>query len=180
MKKHLLYLSAAAALLLAGCKKNEGPRYDYPNIDITIKVVNSNGENLCYTSVGYESVLFDDPKIFYGGKVYELDKVDLRVRAAEPDLPDFDWNGRKPFRWNGRRDDGAALLFGEFSIDTKEYRGETFEIDWDDDNDGKSVLSFDLYPTDGKNYVQAIRVDSGIGAGTVGVPNSLIITIVKD
>lgn len=179
MKKLLLYfLTPVCAFILAGC----GPKtkWDYPNSNISIIVRDAAGRNLCNPNgSGFDCILPDGITITYNGVEYDLYIPGVSpTRATEPDMPKWTEDGRKPFRWNERSDDGAMLQFGEFSVDTKNYRGETFTIDWGDGT--RSEVTFDLYATsNGKKKQptvhQATWVDGEVNSGT-----SLIVNIVKD
>ncbi len=105
---------------------------------------------------------------------------DITGSRADKNLPKWNEDGRDPFRLNGYLDK-ARLLFGEFSVDTKQYRDEPFTISWGDGT--TSQVTFDLYTTsNGKGQEptvhQAIRVTGGAGAGSKS-DSSLIFTIVK-
>ncbi len=80
----------------------------------------------------------------------------------------------KGFRLEGYRN-SAKLWFGQFSNDTKEYRGESFTILWGDGT--SSLVEFDLYPMpaagdENPSYYQATRLD-----GTVNSTVSLSVTV---
>jgi hypothetical protein len=194
MKKHLTLMIAlaAAAASLVGCDPET--RWDHYNSDINIIVRNSAGENLCSPSNWGHVLWYPSdsgsgggqqqkfPSVEYGGQTIPLAPTTLpgdprSATRAGDGMPE--WKG---FRWNGRRDDGAALVLGQFSVDTKQYHDETFTIHWADGT--SSVVVFDLYTTsNGKKeeptFHESIRIESGFGAGTQGIPNSLILTIAK-
>jgi hypothetical protein len=195
MKKHLTLMIAlaAAAVSFASCEKET--KWDHYNSDITIFVKNSAGENLCSPSEwghvlwypsdkGTTGQRKTSPSIEYKGQTITLAPTGLEgdpqtrsATRAGDGMPE--WKG---FRWNEGYGDVAALVFGQFSVDTKQYRGETFTINWADGTN--SVVVFDFYTTsNGKKekptFHEAIRVESGFGAGTQGTTNSLILTLQK-
>ncbi len=184
MKGGLFILRMAAFVMVttlsAACGKEK--TYDFFNTNITIRVQDSEGNNLCSSRYSQNHILRDNIWIEHAGKTWEMDTGLSGTRGdGAPRWPDT-YLGWKPFRWNREQEkERAALLFGEFSVDTKAYRGEPFTIFW---GDGKqSDIEFDLYSVSrGKKtnpaVQQAIRVVSGVGVGAQS-DNSLIITIVK-
>ena len=180
MKKRLFYLLPLACMvLLAGCDPEEPPqKWDYLNVNIIINVVDEQGVNLLdERASGTNWILEQNMKIIYDGTTYSLKKT---TRAENPVLPVM--NG---FYLQGYYAE-AKLIFGEFSIDTKEYRGETFTIDWGDGT--TSEVKFDLYTTsngseqptyhyatwlDGKvNNETSLTVTVTAGAEGVGIPTA--------
>ena len=135
MKKALLSLLPAALMLLTvGCTPEKN--WDYPNDEITITLVNSAGEDMLYRQ---SDILQNAITIEYDGKTFRMGGL---TRADGPDLPEWKglvWKGSVSGRIPNR------LVFGEFSVDTKQYRRETFTIDWGDGN--RNVIEFDLYST---------------------------------
>jgi hypothetical protein len=186
-----ILIPVVAALALTGCKKVD---WDYTNVNITIFVRDAQGVNLCSPNM-FGHVLWHPsgdrpekfPAIEYGGQTMTLEPTGLpgdgRVKTRADGPPT--WLG---FRWNGRSDDGsAALLLGEFSADTKQYRDEPFTIVWADGSQSSEIV-FDYYTTDnGREEIPtvhgSIRVTGGTGAGATGMfstaTRSLILTIVK-
>jgi hypothetical protein len=171
-------------MFLAGCgdpKVVIEKDWDYPNVDIIIEVRDSDGGNW-FDNYYPGNMRKNNVKITYDGAVYEM--LLLNTRAKERNLPDWDEDGRSPFRLNGYFDTENApvrLLFGEFSADTKNYRGESFTIDWG--NGETSTVKFDLYTTpNGKDEQptihSAIWVEDGLGKGTKN-DGALALKIVK-
>jgi hypothetical protein len=154
MKKLFFLPLICAVMFLAGCKKEEPPRrWDYPNVSIIINVEDENGVNLLNErTAGTDCIINNKMKITYNGEEFPLKKP---TRADEPILPVM--NGFRLMGWYAE----AKLSFGEFSIDTKEYRGETFTIDWGDGT--QSQVTFDLYATPNGNdqptFHYATRLD---------------------
>jgi hypothetical protein len=190
MKKFMFALLMSVCVsFLAGCEPEN--RYDYFNTDITIYVTDAEGVNLCsprLAGVG-RHILFDLISIDYDGKNYPMaatgipnDPKNPASRATEIILPEWTEDGRKPLRWNHRWENDAALLFGQFSADTKAYYGEEFTINWGDNS--KTEIKFDLYPSweDGGDQPvvkQAIWVKDKSGEWQIGSENSLEVTIVR-
>ena len=113
-------------LLLVGCDPEEPPqRWDYLNMIIKIRVVNAYGENMLDDRV-IGNLRENKVTISYNGEKFAMKFGDTRAET-EPKLPE--WYGLRLYGWY----EDAELSFGEFSIDTKEYRGESFTIDWGDD-----------------------------------------------
>ena len=185
MKKHSLCLLplACTVMLATGCAPER--QWDYYNTDIVIELRDSQGWNWFDSRRPDGNLRNSDVEILYDGATYDLKYLDPNTRAAERDLPEWTENGRNPFRYSGyfeTENSRIRLLFGEFSADTKNYRGETFTIDWG--NGTESVVKFDLYAiSNGKNKEpsihEAIWVESGIGAGTRS-DNLLVLIIDKD
>ncbi len=174
MKKHLLYfVSLVCVALSAGCEKEIN--WDYPDLNIIISLEDGDGNMFALdhpsgfrNRVGSNSVVYD-------GKTYTL--TEEQNTRAEQQLPE--WKGFRMDNVDSR--DNPKLLFGQFSIDTKQYRDEPFTIKWADGS--TSELTFDLYSTsNGKKNEptihQAVRVTGGTGAGSKS-DNSLLITIRK-
>ncbi|MDR1671434.1 MAG: hypothetical protein LBR57_02840 [Alistipes sp.] len=176
-------LSAALSALSTGCKPE--PRYDYFNTDITIFVRDKKGVNLCSPRLaGADAhILYDNVWIEYNGWKYPLAYTGLpgdtpNTRATEVVKPQWTENGREPLRWNHLMDDSACLMFGEFSIDTKEYRGETFTIHWGDGT--RSEVKFDLYPEGSEPSVrQATWLKDKSGEWLLSSESSLFVTVVR-
>ena len=172
-------------LMLAGCEK---PKWDYFNTDITIDIRDSNGWSWFDSRRPGGNMRNNDVEIFYDGAYYDLVFLDPNTRATERDLPEWDEDGRDPFRLKGYFETETSkirLLFGEFSVDTKNYRGESFTIDWGDGT--SSVVKFDLYASSNGRKKQptiheAIWVESGVGADdeNARTEGSLFLPIVKD
>jgi hypothetical protein len=172
-------------MLLAGCGGDEPEKWYQYNVDIAIELRDSEGGNWFDAHRSDEDDMRDNRvKITYKGEVYPMVWINPNTRAdIEPDLPDWDENGRNPFRLKGYYEtDGAPvqLLFGEFGVYDTEYRGESFTIDWGDGTE--SVVTFDLYVSGRKGEASVINsavwVESGLGAGTRN-DNGLVLKIVK-
>ena len=187
--KKLLFLPLISFMLLSGCKDKivVETAWDYPNLEIIIDLRDSKGQSWFDASRQDDDDMRDNKvKITYNGATYNMVFLDPNTRAEEPDLPDWDEDGRNPFRLQGYHDTGGdspvQLLFGEFSADTKNYRGESFTIDWGDGTE--SVVKFDLYATPNADkeiqptVTSAIWVESGLGTGTRN-NNALVLRIVK-
>jgi hypothetical protein len=122
--------------------------------------------------------------ITYNGATYFLSYDDPNTRAVQH-LPEWNENGRNPFQLRGYFEseyEKVWLWFGEFSVDTKNYRGESFTIDWGDGS--TSVVKFDFYATAKKRRDEpvvhkAIWVESGLGEGTRS-DKSLTLYLEKD
>ncbi len=134
--KRLYLLPLVCAVLLAGCKEQ---LWDYPNEEISITVVNAQGKDLLFEENDGD-ILGNNISIDYNGKNYTRQPY---TRAAVPPNPP---------KWKGFRvktsiytHTKGALVFGEFSVDTKGYRGESFTINWGDGT--TSEVTFDLYAT---------------------------------
>jgi hypothetical protein len=140
MKKHLFYIiTLACIVLLAGCRKpTPEPKWDHLNVNIVIHVMDQSGGNLLDYRNLLGNILDNDMKIIYNGETFKF--KDPYTRADEPLLPVMDG-----FRLHDYYQK-AKFIFGEFSVDTKQYHNEPFTIDWGDGT--KSDVTFDLYTTD--------------------------------
>ncbi len=148
--------------LSAGCGGGEiNP--DYPNMEIGITLEDASGNDLLRKQ---SSVFENTITVEYDGEVYRLSNP---TRAEGPVLPDM-----KGLRWRGSIFTGVPcqLLFGEFSVDTKQYHRESFTIDWGDGT--RNVVEFDLYSTSsGKNKVPTVHQATWLD----GVENSKTLTV---
>ncbi len=152
----------------------------YPGVDLVIRSVKDDtdgqirdiealieqGVNLLdERASGTNWILEQNMKIIYDGTSYSLRKA---TRAEDPVLPVM--NG---FYLQGYYAE-AKLIFGEFSIDTKEYRGETFTIDWGDGT--TSEVKFDLYVTQNENEQPTYHFATWLD-GKVNNETSLTVTV---
>ncbi len=128
MKKFSIF-AILTVILFTGC--GELPTWDFFNTDISIVIRDEGGNNVLDLSKNI--------KIVYDGKTYVMENPEQPTRA---EIVKPEWKG---LRWNGSLGDNAMLLFGEFSADTKNYRGETFTINWGDGTSDE--ITFDLYVT---------------------------------
>jgi hypothetical protein len=155
--------------MLAGC--TEGTvKWDYPNENVVIAVKSESGRNLL--DPGYSGNILEGITVTYNGEEYPW-KIEPKTRA-EPDLPEMT-GLRLSTSWDITT--SYVLLFGEFSIDTKNDRGETFTINWGDGT--TSEVGFDLYATpNGKNEQPTIHKATRLD----GEPhaNLLVINIVRE
>lgn len=175
--------------LLAGCGDKEPTivhEWDYFNTDIVIDVRDSDGWHWFDSSRPDGNLRENSVNIVYEGRTYPLFYMDPSTRAEAPELPLWEEDGRKPFRLQGHHETDTyplLVMFGEFSIDTKEYRGESFTIDWGDGT--QSVVKFDLYATPKADETEpptihnAVWVESGVGAGARN-NNGLTLSLIKD
>jgi hypothetical protein len=190
MKSHLIYSILVASMAFATSCGTQNTQYNYYETEITIFVRNAEGVNLLSPREAGSAnhILFDPISIDYAGKNYPVPSTNLpgdprnTTRANEITLPQWDENGRKPLKWNGKFDDSSALIFGEFSADTKSYKDEEFTINWGDGS--KTEVKFDLYPVweEGKSQpsiAEATWIKDGEGAWNVSSSTSLIVNIVK-
>jgi hypothetical protein len=192
MKTHLFYSILLASVAFAtSCGTQETP-YDYYETEVTIYVRNAEGVNLLSPREAGSAnhILFDPISIDYAGRNYPVPATNLpgdprnptATRANEVTLPRWDENGRTPLKWNDKFDDSSALIFGEFSVDTKSYKDEEFTINWGDGS--KTEVKFDLYPVweEGKDQPtvrEATWIKDGEGEWKVNSTTSLIVNIVK-
>lgn len=176
MKKLCLLLLACLALG-AGCRKKVARQWDYPNVDVCIYVENSAGEDML--SATSRPTLFGvkgSMRVTYNGETSAcVFPARPGTRASEPKLPVFAGLTYRLYEPGLK-----YLTFGEFSIDTRDYRGEKFTVDWGDGT--RTDFEFDLWHTDNGDdeptVHQSIRATGGAGAGTSS-DKSLVITIVK-
>ena len=166
MKRILFYLLPAVAVvaLLAGCKK---PKWDYPNTEIGITLFDAEGNDKL---TRWSSVFDNDITIEYNGETYSLIGP---TRAAGPELPVM-----KGVRWKESITSVPnQLLFGEFSVDTKQYRKESFTIDWGDGN--RNEIEFDLYTTSNGRKKQP-TIHEATWVDGVENSNTLVVRIVRE
>ncbi len=167
--KKLLFLPLICLMPLAGCKDKivVETTWDYPNVNIIIHVKDEQGINLLdERAAKLDYILDQNMTIIHDGTTYPIKKI---TRAEEPLLPVM-----SGFYVLGHYAE-AKLVFGEFSIDTKEYRGETFTIDWGDGT--TSEVKFDIYATpNGKNEQPTFHYATWLD-GKVNSENSLTVTV---
>jgi hypothetical protein len=176
---HILPL-ACAVLAAAGCKDKIAKQWDYPNENIRIYVVNERGEDLMAATTNGTLFYNQGVGASYNGESYPcLRPSPPGSRASQPVLPEFEgltWRlGVNP----------RHLTFGEFSIDTREYKNEKFTIRWgsrDGVDFGYTEFEFDFWRTENGDEQptihRAIRATDGVGVGT-SADNSLAITITR-
>lgn len=162
MKKLVIALVACMALP-TGCGEKIEKRWDYPNVDVVISVVDAYGTDL----LTFGNLLRNNIVVTYEGTRYRLPSI---ARAAEPVLPE--WTG---LTLDVSRDPNI-LRFGQFSIDTRDYRGETFTIDWGDGTSNE--IKFDLYATPNGNDQPTIHEATWVD-GTPNSSGSLSVKIVR-
>ena len=151
------------------------PIWDFPPTNIGLIVRNSFGENLLNPAVGH-NILDNDVSVEYNGKIYQIENLNAKTRYI-------------PSRWYGLRvgkcyledddyDGTTALLFGEFSVDTKDgYHGEAFTINWNDGTSDK--VKFDLYVTYRKRGKESTVHKKIWLNGELQSDDSLVVEIVK-
>ncbi len=169
MKRILFYLLpvVAVAALSAGCGGEQ--KWDYPNVEISITLEDSNGTDL----LKRQSPVFDNTiSVEYNGKTYRLSGP---TRADGPVLPEM-----KGLRWRGSMFTTVPnqLLFGEFAIDTKQYHRESFTIDWGDGT--RNEIEFDLYSTSNGKKGQPTLHQATWLDGVENSPNTLTVRIVRE
>ncbi len=168
MKRVLFYLLPAVAVvaLSAGCGKQN---WDHPNTDISITLWDGDGVDLLQRN---SPVLENEIKIEYNGQTYRLSPV---TRADGPVLPEM--RGLR-LRRSSYVDVPNMLLFGEFSVDTRQYRKESFTIDWGDGT--RNVIEFDLYSTsNGKKKDPTVHEATWVD-GVENSANTLSVRIIRD
>jgi hypothetical protein len=173
----LIRVALPCAVLLAGCTSGEVPRWDFPNEEIIISLKNGRGDNLLSPRPGSDNAFLKGISVTYNGETHNLKGIPA-TRADKPVLPTM--NGLQlRTGWNG----SAVMVFGEFSCDEgKEYRGETFTINWADGTSDE--VKFDLYATPNGEEQPSIHKRTWLnkdekGEWIVSSENTLTVIIVK-
>ncbi len=177
MKKGLLLLTIllASVALFAGCAKKlvdpegekDGPApgaiWDFVNYNVAIQVTDALGNDLLNSAVP-GNLISRDIVVEYRGKPYTKG---VETKANMPK-----WNGLRPYYVE--QQDKYVLLFGEFGPN-RNYKGETFTIDWGDGT--KDTVKFDLYIT-WKDYRPTVHFATSLN-GAPCSDDSLLVRIVK-
>ncbi|KAA6343252.1 hypothetical protein EZS27_009044 [termite gut metagenome] len=134
MKKRLLGITAIMFFLIAGCSYADDVIWDFLNYDVIFAVADNSGNDLLNPETG-GNILEKEITVEYQGKIFKRAEADTRLNVPMP-------LGLRMYYYEPAQ--ATVLSFGEFSP-TKNYKGESFTINWGDGT--KDIIKFDLYIT---------------------------------